>query len=420
MIFVASPLLVFLSALIFSLSITLGWPNYIALSLFYTLFMFSMAVQLIYASHKKSQFVGLSLVVLLVLCNHLGIFLGFSLASGPDYMLWPADTIDHHLPNAITVSKWILGEGEIEIFSDNPFSKIYVSNIWVGIFFAAFGVYPVISGIAMLAIKLVTIYLIYRSAIILTKDKFIALAAAIIYGLLPTITFYTIQFYKDFFIHFLVALILFILSKSINRPKLAIFMALPLAILFVERFYLLVMICAALVLYYWGQSGKFFLKILILALGGLVSFVVFDHYFSGQGVNELIESVHAFESAQNESTDVTPTTNIALDLFRIAFTPFFNFYKLDQYQKFDSLLTFGGFIHQLIMLCYFRGLWVLRNNRIVLLNSAFLFLMIILALIMPYDGRARDSFYPLISIFAAVGINSLWKRKKLNQELPST
>jgi len=412
MISIASPLLVFFLALIFSLGITLGWPNHIALSFFYIAVVFIVAVNLIFSSHKKLKFVTLSLVLLLVFLNHVGIFLGFILASGPDYMLWPDDAIDHHLPNSTDVSRWILGDGAIEIFTDNPFSKIYVSNMWVGLFFATLGIYPIVSAIAMLVIKLFTIYLIYSSAIILTKNKFIALTSSIIYGLLPTITFYTIQFYKDYFIHFLVALILFIFSKSINRPKLVILMALPLSILFIERFYLLLIICAALVLYYWGQSGKIFQKILILTLGILVSFVVFGYYFSGQGVIELIESIQAFESAQNQSIDVTPTTNIALDLFRITFTPFFNLYKLDQYERYDSLLTFGGFVHQLIMLFYLKGLWVLRKNRIVLLNFSFLFLLIILALIMPYNGRARDSLYPLVSIFASVGINSLLNRKK--------
>jgi hypothetical protein len=416
MIVVCSPFIIFLSAIIFSLGITLGWPNYIVLVVFYVLSIFFLTLNIILSIYKNSRKVGVGLVVSLVICNHFGIFLGFILASGSYDMLWPVDTMDHHLPNAIIVSKWILGEGEIEIFSDNPFAKIYISNILVGIFFAAFGVHPVISGLAMLLIKLFTVYLIYRSALILTKDGFIALVASIIYGLLPTITFYTIQFYKDFFIQFLVSLVVFIFIKSIsiNNRRLALLIVLPLAILFVERFYLVVIICGALIIYYWATSQNLFFKISITLLCGLVSIAVLDYYFSGQGVNELIESVLSFEATQNESIDIVPTTFIALDIFRIAFTPFFNLYKLDFYNKYDSLLTFGGFIHQLIMLFYFRGLWIFRKNRIVLLNISFFFLMFILAMIMPYDGRARDSFYSLVSIFAAIGISSFLKRKNLN------
>jgi hypothetical protein len=414
MIFQASPLLVLLSSLIFGLGITLGWPNHILLAFFYTFFISILTVQYIYTINKYSEFTGLWLILILVVCNHVGIFLGYSLASGADYMLWPADAIDHHLPNAIAVSKWILGEDTIEIFSDNPFSKIYISNIWVGIFFAIFGIFPIVSGLAMLIIKLCTIYLIYRSALILTKTKFIALTAAIIYGLLPTLTFYTIQFYKDFFIQFLIAVIIFIQLKSIKQPKFALLIPLPLAILFVERFYLLVIICITLVLYYWSQSGRIIPKILIFLLGGYVSYFVLNYYFPEQNISQLMEIIKNFEIAQNDSTDVTPTTNIVLDLFRIIFTPFFNFYKVDQYKYFDSLLTFGGFIHQLIIIFYLRGLWVYRDNRFVLLNFGFLFLLIILAMIMPYDGRARDSFYPLVSIFTAIGINSLLKSKISN------
>lgn len=395
----------------------MSWPHHAILSLFYVIAMFWVAIALIFYLHRRPLLVGPGYIALLIFCNHIGLLCGYSLANGTEYMLWPADAIDHHLPNAIAFSEWISGVGEIEFFSDNPFKKIYVSNMWVGLFFLVFGVYPIVSAFAMLIIKLITIILIFKSALNFTKDQSIALTASIIYGLLPTITFYTIQFYKDFFIHFLVALTLFIFFRAIEKPKMLILIAIPLVILFVERFYLLVMICVALTFYYWSLTGKKFMKLVILALAGLTSFIVLNHYFEGRGVQELIETIQSFESTQNDSTDVTPTTNIALDFFRIAFTPFFNMYKLNQYSAFDSILIFGGFIHQLIMLFYLRGLWIERKNRVVFINFAFFFLLVILALIMPYDGRARDSFYPLVSIFAAIGIASLLKSKKLKLAL---
>lgn len=416
MIIPAAPFTVFLAALIFSLGLMIGWPHHAFLSIFYNVAIFGVAVTLIVSLHRQPSLVGPGYVALLTLCNHVGLLIGYSLAGGSDDMLWPWDAVNHHLPNAIAFSEWISGNGEIAIFDDNPFKTVYVSNMWVGLFFSVFGVFPVVSAVAMLVIKLITVMLIYGTALNLTRNKSVALTAAIIYGLLPTITFYTIQFYKDYFIHFLVALIFFIFSRSIRKPEnvilTVILMAVPLAILFVERFYLLVMICAALTLYYWSLKGKVFLKLAILCLAGLASFIVLNHYFEGQDIWTLIETIQSFQATHNAAPDVTPTTNIALDLFRIAFTPFFTLDKLNNYNAFDSILIFGGGIHGLIMLFYLRGLWIERKNRVVLINVSFLFLMVLLALIQPYDGRARDSFYPLVSIFAAIGIASLLKRNE--------
>lgn len=353
-------------------------------------------------------------IALLTMCNHVGILLGLSVGLSPDYVLWPDDAIDHHLPNAIVFSEWLSGVGELEIFTDNPFAKIYISNMWVGIFFFIFGAHPVVSGVAMLLIKLITVVLVYYSALNFFNNRPLASVAAIIYGLIPTVTFYTLQFYKDFFVHFLVAATLFILSKTLKRPNFAIFLALPLGAMFLERFYLLVMICAALVLYFFRRSGKLGLKILVFLLGCGVCSMALNYYFPGQGFGELLQTMQSFEAAQNESVDVIPTTYFALDLFRTIFTPFFNFYKLESYSHIDSILIFGGFIHQLVMIFYFRGLWVACRERAVVLNFAFILLLVVLALVMPYAGRARDSLYPLVSIFAAIGIFSIWGRNQLN------
>lgn len=416
MIIHTSPIAVFLSAFIFSVGITIGWPHHAVLSFLYVAVVLGTAIALIAVFHRQPLIVGPSYVVLLTLCNHIGLICGFSLAYGPEYMIWPVDAIDQHLPNAMAFSDWVSGKGEIVFFGDNPFSKVYVSNMWVGLFFSVFGVYPEVSSVAMLVVKLITIFLIYTAALNFTRNKSIALTAALIYGLLPTITYYTIQFYKDFFVHFLVALLLFMFSRSIlkgsNVVLTLILATVPLALLFIERFYLVVMLCAALTLYCWSLTGKVFLKLAILFLACSVSYVILNYYFEGQNVQALVETIQSFQEVHNEGINVTPTTNIALDLFRIAFTPFFTVDKLNNYNDFNSLLTFGGIIHGLIMLFYFRGIWIERKNRVALINFAFLFLMYIFAYIEPYNGRARDSLYPLVAVFAAIGISSLLKRRR--------
>lgn len=388
-----------------------GWPNQAILSFSYNIVIFGMAALLILTFRRERFQVGAGYVVLLAACNHIGIIMGFSLGSGPESFLWPADTLDHHLPNAIAFSEWMSGSGDIAFSGDNPFSVLYVSNMWVGFFFLVFGIYPVVSAYAMLLIKLLTVVLIYRAALNISNCSWIAITAALIYGLMPTVTFYTLQFYKDFFIHFLVALLLYFFSKSHEKPSIAALMVIPLSILVIERFYLVIMICVALTAYFFTLSGRIFQKLAIFILAALTVYFVLGHYFAGQGISDLLSTINDFASAQNQSEGVTPTTNLALDMFRAMFTPFFNFYKLDFYMGLDSILIFAGFIHGIVMLLYLRGIWVERKRRIVMINIAFLILLIILALVMPYAGRARDSLYPLLSIFAAIGLGSLLDRK---------
>src|SRR5436190_2936487 len=88
---------------------------------------------------------------------------------------------------------------------------------------------------------------------------------------------------------------------------------------------------------------------------------ILGHYFTGQGVTELLETISTFQEVHNESDDVTPTISIWIDLPRIIFTPFFTMVKVNTYTNFDSLLIFGSFLHQAVMIFYFIGLIRMRK-----------------------------------------------------------
>ena len=404
------PILIFISAFIFSLGVTSDLDIYIYIALIYVFFITILSSILIYKSLKNSIKIGPIYIGFITFCNHAGILLGFLMAGGSDSMIWAADAMDHHLPNAIAFSDWIAGEGHLDILNENPFKKIYISNIWVGLFFYLLDVSPLVTVVSMLVIKLLTIFIIYRASIELTRDTGISSVAAIIYALSPTITFYTIQFYKDFFIQFLVSLIVLSIFKYKNKIKNLLII--PILILIFERFYLSIIIIITFLIYFLNTTKGVLKKLLMLASCIFLSFIVFIYYFKNQDIFDLFNIIQNFSDTHNDSVDVTPTTNILIDLFRIFFTPFFNFYKLDMYNKFDSLLTWGSFVHQAVMLFYLKGLWYYRKNSLTIINLSFLFLMFILAMIVPYNGRARDSFYPLIVIYSAIGISSLFNRNK--------
>jgi hypothetical protein len=397
---------VFFSALMFSVGIIYGTMSHILLSFIYTILISIVASSLLWMNLKNYLFISPYFIAFLGLCNHGGILIGFLIASGPDDLLWPVDAMNHHLQNAINFSSWLTNGGSIEFFDENPFKKIYISNMWVGTFFSLLGVYPASSGIAMVVIKLVTIILIYKSALIITQNQWMSSSAAIIYALIPTVTFYTIQFYKDFFIQFIVALIIYIIFKFKTKFLAIVFMIFPLAFLIIDRFYLAIIFLISYSLYYFIEQKNIIKNIVATSFGILISLIIYYYYFNSRSLADIFQIIADFTDSHNNSLDSTPTTNIAFDLLRITFTPFFNGYKLDNYFGFDSLLIFGGFIHQVLMLFYFKGLWMYRKNKLAIINTSVLFLLIILGLIMPFDGRARDSLYPLISIFAAIGISA--------------
>ncbi|WP_162785381.1 hypothetical protein [Polynucleobacter necessarius] len=406
----APPVLIFITAFIFSLGVTFDLEIYVFMSMLYVLLVTSVSSYLIYKSLKNSIHIAPSYIALMTICNHSGMLLGFLMAGGADSMIWAADAMDHHLPNAIAFSDWMAGEGQLEIFNENPFKTIYISNIWVGLFFYFMGANPLATGLAMMLIKIVTIFIIYRAAMELTNDACTSSVAGIIYALSPTITFYTIQFYKDFFIQLLVSLILLSIFKY--RNKIKTLLIIPITILIFERFYLSIMISITFLVYFFLTAKGVIKKILMQVFCIILSFIIFRYYFRGQEIYDLFNIIQNFADTHNDSADVTPTTNIFIDLFRILFTPFFNFHKLEAYNKFDSLLIWGSFVHQVVMLFYIKGIWIYRKNSLTIVNLAFIFLILILALIVPYNGRARDSFYPLIVIYSAIGIASLFKRNK--------
>lgn len=409
-IFVVTPPLLFVVSLLYSLLLLGGLLPGGALSFLYTTILLVVTILNVGKLRFRANVVSINYVFLLLLAIHLGFLITFGLMHGPDDYLWVPDSYNIHLPNAISVRNWISNGGEIEVFGENPFEKILFSNMWVGVFFYLFGVSPIVSATAFIPIKLLTVLLIYKTANNLLHDKFIALTGAILYVLTPAIIVYTLQFYKEFFIHFLIALAFYIFSESIKRPWVSVLIALPLGGLFVERFYLVVMLLAGFGAYVFINSKSLHTKLLISAISAVGVIGVFNYYFKGQGLLELVSTIDAFREAHNEAEDVTPTINIWVDLFRITFTPFFSLKKLDSWSRFDSMMIFGTFLQQAVMALYFWGLLRARKWRFAILNVSLGVFVVLYANIAPYGGRERDSFYPLIVIFASVGLASVFGR----------
>jgi len=403
-VFIIFPPTLFVVSLIYSVALVSRVIDHVALSFVYSAIIVVVGFLIITRLKSRARAVSIYLVLLLVIGIHVGFLVGLALLDGPSDLLWVDDTFRNHLPGAIAFADWLDRGGSIEIFDENPFKKIYLSSMWVGMFFNFLGPSPIVSSLAIIPVKLLTMLCIFKAANNVFKDRFVALTAAIIYALMPSVTFFTLLFLKEFLIHFYVALALYIFTECIKRPWLCVLLIFPLGGLFIDRFYVAIVLAVGFYAYYLRNSKNVYIHVLVTLVLAVTLIAVFDYYFRGMGVVELIETISGFEEAHNEGEGVTPTINIWVDLFRITFTPFFAWSKFKIFSGIDSLIIFGSFLHQAVMIFYFIGLVRTRKSGFALLNISLGIVLVLFAIIAPYNARARDSFYPLIAIFAAIGI----------------
>lgn len=398
-------IVLFITGISYSLCLITDVLNFAILSLLFVLVVIIMYLILI------SQSIIYPKTYLLILCIvlHSSFLIGFILFNGTDNLLWSQDAYDQHLPNSLDFMKMLNGDINFEIIDLNsPFKKVYVSNMFIGIFFYFFGVDPVVSSFAMMIIKLITIILIYKSALNIFKNKHIAFSSVLLYIFNPNILFYTLVYYKEFFVQMLVSL--FIYSLSLNKPKYSISL-LVIGVLSMERFYLgpIFFITFAIFLYYKYKPNIIF-TLFIFILPVFTIFIYFlIHYFGTANPFDIYNLFKEFQSAYSTDSATTENINFIVDFFRILFTPFINVYKINNFYDYSSLLIFGGLFHQILILFYLYGLYIYRNNKLILIHISFLLFLILFSFLGPFNGRVRDSFYPILVIWSSAGIYYLFR-----------
>jgi hypothetical protein len=396
------PLLLFVSSFLFAFAVcTQLFDPIISVFLFQIVLLTSSIILIQYARTNRVNNNFAYYIIFLMVLVQFTLPLVYSFVDGPAFMIWTTDAYDHHIDNAEIVSDYINNFGKLPQW-DNPYQKLYFSNWWIGLFYAVFGASPYITAIATSIFRIPTSYLVYKSAYLLSRNKSHASIALIIYSFSPTVILYTMQYYKDFIVHFFVALFLFFLIKSRSNLIFLLLSFFPMYILFNERFYLALIFSVVLSAVVFTSSLSIKLKFFLLSVPFFIFIFYVNRYFPSGGLQNVIEALYELQESHNLDSSVTPTTNIFIDFLRAAFTPFFSSHKVENYIWFDSLLVFGGFVHQFVMILYFTSLWMYRKFKFLLaLNLSTLLLLLLIGLIFPYNGRARDSLYPLISITAA-------------------
>jgi len=396
------PLAVFLSTLVFSISIFAGLFDSFILSTSYQIFNLLYVIILLfylrtYPIKPKFYIYILSLSMLV----QFSLILGYAITDGPESAIWTYDALVAHLPRSIELSHNLSQPFSVVTSTTNPFEVLYLSNLWVALWFSQFGATSLVTATAISSLKLPTIFLLYKAFNNLTRNPRLSCIALTIYCFSPNIIFYTTVFYKDFFVHLLIALYLYILGLSMSKPRYIALSLLPISILTTERFYLsVILILNALVFYSRFNKSKLIILFFVIIVSIFLYYIT-QKYFAGYSIDNLFTTLPSFRDSHNNMDSVRPTSNLILDIFRATFTPFFAWEKVLTYNLLDSLLLLGGFYHQLVTLLYFRGAWITRSLPISSLNIFVLSIIIIVALIFPFNARARDNAYPVICLFAA-------------------
>ena len=121
----------------------------------------------------------------------------------------------------------------------------------------------------------------------------------------------------------------------------------------------------------------------------------------------LLEKVQQQRSYHSSFSDIINQFNYMIPypvaFIKILFSPYFSNNKFSIFTGPSSLLSWGSFINQLIIISAIVGL--LKNFRKSSVHFylwlPLLIFLLFAAYISPWSGRLRDSFYPLIACYAA-------------------
>lgn len=398
-------LLCLLGGFLYCLGVTLGttWEQNaftVAFILFLTV-LFFLNFRLIY---KDSQFSASSIIAQLILLN-LSIGIAAIILKSPNTFFWVDDSLKTHLNESLKFTHFFQGnppDASMGIYSGLS------THSFTGLLFTIFGVNVLATVIAQLFFKVLAAAFIYKAAHFLW-DKKTALLAMLLYGLCPTIFFYNLVFYKESAVQaFYAALIYFTLKIFVDKKYLYL---VPFLVFFAallrERFYIsyVFLVTVALVAFQFPLKKHPKQNILMLLSGLTAVFFVYRH--QSIQIQTLPETLVHYRSLHTNFGDVMNQYNYDIPypvaFIKILFSPYFSPNKFKIFKDFSTLLTWGSFVNQAIILASVLGFIKLARTKFLHFSLwvPFILFLLFTAYISPWSGRLRDSFYPLISCYAA-------------------
>lgn len=354
---------------------------------------------------------------------HITLLVGL-LVGGGRSSLWVVDSVSLHLPGIEKTMAFYRGEGSLA-FDSIYGGQVQLTYLWVGAWFLVFGVQPAVSALALLLLRAVTWGLVFRIAKPLIGER-LAAAAVLLAILTPTQIFYAMPLFKDPMVQLLTVAALWAVLRCYQdgHPKYAVVGMIAIAGLMLERFYIAPTLVVSLALAVLASPDKRWrrLRLGLATVGVLFGAVVFWKLFKRDiNIAHLVDNLEWTRAGFQGGAEVDKKWNMELSyplaFIKILFTPFFRANKFDFFTDLSALLTWGSFWGQAVtaaalwgIVCFWR-----RDRRGSKVETFILTVPLVLFLLMfaylaPFSGRQRDSFFPVITIFAAVGIDSLLNR----------
>ncbi len=355
---------------------------------------------------------------------HLALIIGFFIA-GTQQELWVSDSRTLHLPGAELALSVLKGDAALKF--DSAFGQQFqLSYFWAGLWIGLFGSAPIVTAIAMIVLKIAT-WTLFGLAIFRSFGARVASMAVLLLVTSPTQIFYNIVFYKEPMVQLLTVIAIFGTLEFLRAKKIRFFMLSILAIgaLAVERIYLAPMLFAGLGTVFlnqvFGGRQKIWVSVLAFSGIGIFLFVFGTIYFRDFSIKHIFANLDWARQGYMNAPGVDKAWNADISypiaFIKMLFTPFLHPNKFDVFKGFSAMLTWGAIPSQILTLFGLVGMWIgfkadrLRTFVLVLPLAMFLLLFTYLA---PYSGRQRDSFYPIIALFAAIAIErrSSFRRHK--------
>lgn len=337
---------------------------------------------------------------------NLGILLATLFFNIPESFFWTQDAIVTHIPQSTKFTNFFLGRGQLS----SEIIQGTTTHFLNGALFAILGKGIFASTLAQLIFKCLALYAIYEIAIILWCPR-VATLAVCLYAFSPNNFFYTVVFYKESAVQALYALILLSALKIFIQKKFLHIILLTISIILLnsERFYLAYLLLPMLVflaVYYFARPNWKQLVILTI-LSAFIVFMILTSKYYDLNIHGIIEAIQIKRAQYSSYSDVLNKYNYdipyVLAFVKILLSPFFTFNKFKIFSDFSLLLIWGSPLNQLIIVTSVVGLYQACKRSFVhlILWVPFVLFLLLAAYISPWSGRLRDSFYPLISIYAA-------------------
>ena len=377
----------------------------------------------------------LPVLILYALVLHLSLILGFYLSGHSETALWAVDSRAVHIPGAVNVANYIHGKealGSIGV----PFGRVFLTQAFVGVFFSFLGANPVASAVALMLVKLLTIFVLFQLAKTMFNEK-VGLIGVLVYAFSPTVLYYTTVFYKEAVVQLVVTAILLSALKIYLKPaswRYWLILIISMAVVANERFYLFFFFAATFILVsliaaeafrkIYLAAGFILLVFGIYALTGkYVDLMAGGHVPYPDILQSLFSSIKGYRLMYTSFPDVA-AVNVSISypvaFIKLLLTPFFTLNKFTLFSDYGYILIWGSFLNQAVILLSLYGIYMaLKNDWKInwfLIFPFFLFICVF-AYVAPYIGRLRDSFYSIIAIYAAYAVNEIYTAALLRRDV---